>query len=256
MQRSELMGRLRGSLFISAMFGRTDGAFVAQHGAAASMVQLGAFIADAEDRTHDPAVLLPESRQEMVPILSREVDIARQTLGDIPVAVNAAAGDLESAVNMAQAFHEAGGDLFELNVHGGYGKLLDRGLLRAMALPIHRPMLLEWLGRLCALDVPVIVKFWAGMPGVDFVALLQDMAGIAGLFGVHLNVRSEQAREPDVEFVRTIRPHVPGALLCSGYVTTHQQAAALFAAGADCVGIAQGILDEPGIMARLGAEAR
>lgn len=256
MNRSELEKRLKGGLFLSSMMGWTDGAFVAQHGAGASMVQIGALVADAEDRSHEGRYLLAEAQADMVPVLRQEVDNARQGLGDTPIALNAAVGDLPSGIRMADAFHEAGGDIFELNVHGAYDKLFKRGLLRAMALTENRPRMIEWLQQLCRLEIAVVVKFWAGMGGVDFIEVLEEISPIEGLFGVHFSVRAEGAERPDIEFVRRVRPHVKGMLWCSGHVKTRTHVVALLSVGADCVGVAQGVLDERGIIARLSAEVR
>ncbi len=256
MNRTELARRLRGGLFLSSMMGWTDGFFVAARGAGASMVQIGALVADALDRSHEARFLLPEAEADMVPVLRAEVAAARATLGDTPIALNAAVGDLESGLRMARAFHEAGGDIFELNVHGGYDKLLKRGLLRAMALPENRPMLIEWLGELCKLNVPVVVKFPGGMEGVDFAELTDAVCSVERLFGVHFNVRAKGDQRPDIQFVRRLRRHVKGQLWCSGHVRTRTHVVALLSAGADCVGIAQGVLDEPDIIARLDAQVR
>lgn len=254
MNRVQLEERLKGGLFISSMMGQTNGAFVARHGKGASMVQLGALLADAEDRSHDQRYLLPLGQEDMTPVLKQEVDEVRKALGDIPIMLNAGVGDLESGLRMANAFGEAGGDIFELNIHGGYGKLLKRGLLRAMALPENRATLIEWLTELARLDIPAVVKFWGGEERVDFTRVLEELAPIERLFGIHFNVRAEQGEAPDVAFVRRVRPHVKGVLFCSGNVKARTHVDALLSAGADCVGIAKGVLDEPGIIARLCAE--
>jgi len=249
MKRTELAEHLRGGLFISSMMGRTDGVFVAEHGDGAAMVQIGALVADLEDRSHDERFLLPEQQEDMVPVLKREVDAARAALGATPIGLNAAPGDLESAVRMAGAFREAGGDIFELNVHGSYGKLLRRGLLKDMVLPQNRSAMIEWLEGLCALDIAVVAKFLSSMTEVDFVEVLEAVGEIEGLFGVHFNVRCGDG--PNLAFVERVAPHVNGVLFCSGHVRTRADVDALLAAGADCVGLAQGVLDEPGIIARL-----
>lgn len=246
-----LSDRLRGGLFISSMMSWSTGAFLAEQGRGAAMVQLGALIADGEDRSHEARYLLPLAQQDMVPVLAEQIRPIRDTLGDVVVALNAAVGDLESGLRMAAALREAGGDVFELNCHGGYGKLLDRGLLRAMALPEHRPRMIEWLRALCKLDTPVAVKLNPTMEGIDLDAALDDLATVEGLFGVHLNVRSQQAEEPDVDLVRRARSRVSGSLWCSGYVTTPAHIDALQAAGADCVGLAQAVLNEPCIIQKL-----
>ena len=47
---------------------------------------------------------------------------------------------------------------------------------------------------------------------------------------------------------------VPGLLMCSGHVNTVWDVRKLLESGADCVGVAQGILDDPGIIVRLTSE--
>lgn len=254
MNASELAGRVRGGLFIAAMMGSADGAFCAERGREAALVQIGALVADAVDRSHDAKYLLPLDEDDMAPILRAHVDAVRATLGETPVCLNAAVGDLESCLCMARAFRRAGGDLFELNCHGGYGKLLDRGLLRAMVLPEHRPKMIEYLRALCELDIPIIVKFH-GRTEVDFAEVLQELDGVGALWGVHFNVRGEND-DPDCALVRDVRGGVKGVLLCSGCVTTREHVDSLLEAGADCVGIARGVLDDPGIIARLAAADR
>jgi len=244
-----LAARLKRGIFISSMMSRTTGAYCAAHGAGAAMVQIGALIADPV-REHEEDYLLPEAEADMAARLRKDVDPIRERLGDVPICLNAAVGDLESGLKSARALRAAGGDVYEVNIHGGYGPMLKRGLLRAMALPLHRARLLEWLTALAELDTPVIVKFNRSTPGVDFSELLKQIDGI-GLLGVHFNVRDGSSNAPDLDFVRTVRPLVPGVLLCSGYVRARADADALFDAGADCVGVAQGLLDDPGIIAKL-----
>jgi len=84
--------------------------------------------------------------------------------------------------------------------------------------------------------------------------VLKEVQKIDGLFGVHFNVRSKDHKEPDLSFVRLVRPHVTGVLHCSGHVTRRAQFDALLDAGADCVGISQGLLDDEGLIRRLVAE--
>ena len=58
-ERKSLESRLKGGLFISAMMDITDGPWVAARARGARMVQIGAFIADLTDRSHEQRFLLP-----------------------------------------------------------------------------------------------------------------------------------------------------------------------------------------------------
>jgi tRNA-dihydrouridine synthase len=253
MERNELKSYLKGGLFISAMMGITDGAWVSQRAQGARMVQIGALIADLKDRSHEARFLLPESEEHMIPIMKKHVDSVREKWRDLPVALNGASGDLESVIRMARAFKRAGGDLFELNCHGGYEKLLERGLLRAMVLPENRIAMHEWLVELCRLSIPVVVKFNATMKDVDFSEVLDGVSDVHGLFGVHFNIRSEEDKKPNTALIKQIRSRVNGMIFCSGYVRTRSQVTELLAAGGDCIGIAQGLRDDPGIIERLSS---
>ena len=86
--------------------------------------------------------------------------------------MNLATPKLEWGVEAADAFREAGGDIVELNAHGGYERYLKLGLLRAMVLPENRPKLREWLERPVELDIPIIVKFRMGVVS-DYPAVLE-----------------------------------------------------------------------------------
>ena len=251
MTQDKLTSRLKGGLFLSSMMNITDGAYAAERGKGTCMVQIGALLADRTDRTHDPSCLLPDDEDAMLSWLKVEVSAVRRVLGDTPIALNAAPGDLTSALMMARAFAAAGGDIFELNCHGGYGKLLERGLLRAMALPENRPGMIEWLRELCDLAVPIVVKFRASTEGVDFTDVLKELTGITRLFGIHFNVRKAAGQIPDEEFVRKIRPWVKGLLFCSGHVSGSENIQALLSAGADCVGLAQRVRDQSDILSKL-----
>ncbi len=248
MERKLLGSHLKSGLFISAMMDITDGSWVAARAKGASMVQIGALIADLEDRDHEKRFLLPEAEEQMIPILENHVRSVRESWGELPICLNAAPGDLESSLRMARAFEIAGGDLIELNCHGGYDKLIRRGLLRAMALPENRPVMRQWLVQLCKLSIPVVVKFNGTQSGIDFPEVLDGLSDIDGLFGVHFNIRNQSDGNPNFPLVREIRPHIRGLLFCSGYVKTKAQVAELLAAGADCIGIAQGLLDDPKIL--------
>ena len=251
MTRVDLTERMKGGLFVSSMMGITTGEWVARYGEGADMVQIGALIADSVDRDHEARFLLPLDEDGMVEIFRGEVEAVRRVLGDVPIGLNAAPGDLDSAVTMARAFGRAGGDIFELNCHGQYARLFQRGLLRAMALPEHRKTMHDWLCALCEAPIPIVVKYNGTTDEVDFVELLESIADIDGLFGVHFNVKDKEAGLPNLDLVRGIRPCVPGQLFCSGFVKERVHVDDLLRAGADCVGIAQGLRDEPGIIRRI-----
>ena len=253
MTDNELRRYLKGGLFISSMMGKTNGKYVAERGKGTNMVQIGALIADSVDRSHEAKYLLPLDEQDMVSPLKREVDDIRRTFPVVPIGLNAAPGDLESALRMARAFQGAGGDIFELNCHGGYSKLLKRGLLSAMVLPENRAKMHEWLVRLCRLSIPVVVKFNGTKKDVDFPNLLDGLADIENLFGVHFNIRDNDNQSPNLSLVKIIRPHIRGMLFCSGHVRNRTQVNELFAAGVDCVGISQGLIDDPAIFTHLGS---
>ena len=253
MSADSLREELAKGIFLSSMMGVTDGAYVAAHGRGGQMVQIGALIADLHDRSHEARYLLPEEQGDMVEVLGREVEAANEGVPGVPVCLNAAPGDLESALRMARAFHEAGGAIFELNCHGGYGKLLSRGLLGAMVRPEHRKTMVEWLRALCSTAIPVVAKFNGTDTDTDFVGVLEEISDVRGLCGVHFNVRDDSSRSPNLALVKSVRPHIPGMLWCSGYVSNARQASELFEAGADCVGVAQAALDERGAVARVAS---
>jgi tRNA-dihydrouridine synthase len=243
--------KLKEGIFLSSMMKRTDGEFCAREGVGADMVQLGALIADREERNHPPESLLPVQPRQMAAFLREWVDPVRNALGDIPIFLNGAPGDIKSAVDMAGAFQDAGGDGFELNVHGGYKPHLERGLLRALALPENRERLFRFTEALVETEVPLIVKFHITMADrVNFPQLCREIHQKFAPLGIHFNVRGKDG-SPDLDFTRTIREAYDGMLFCSGYVKTRDDVDTLLTAGADCVGIAQGVLDSPGLIGRL-----
>ena len=252
MERSELIKKLRGGLFVSAMMGIIDGKTAARIGTHAAMIQLGAIIKEELDHiTHDPRFCLPGEEDEYTQLLRAELAPIREALGAVPVAWNTAAGDVESAVRFANAAESAGADLYELNFNGGYGKLIKRSIIRAMVLRQNRGTLLDWIQQVVdRSSIPVVAKFYTGMHGVDFAEAAEQLSGI-GLFGIHLNVRSLTEMAPNVEVVLNVRPRFDGMLFCSGRVATSEHVNALFAAGADCVGVAKGLVDDAYLISKL-----
>ena len=241
MNRNELKKVLDGGVFISSMMGITDGLWVAERADRMCMVQIGAYIADGTDRDHPEKSLLPQSEVEMTARLKADIDVIRGRWGNIPVGLNAAPGDLPSALSMARSFAAAGGDIYELNCHGGYARLLERGLLRAMMNPDQRDTLKDWIRALVQVPIPFVVKFNGTTDHIDFADLLGSIAGIEGIFGVHLNIRDLQNKKPNLGLVKTARSMVSGVLFCSGYVADKEDLSAVLDAGADCVGVAEGL---------------
>jgi tRNA-dihydrouridine synthase len=157
---------------------------------------------------------------------------------------------VEWGLKAADCFGQAGGDAIELNVHGGYGRYLRQGKLRAMVEPQHQDELLRWVAALGRLDIPLIVKFNGSSERKHIVAALRRMANLP-LLGVHVNVRDDQTRTPDVDLVRDLRTLIPGLFLVSGYVRAPEDARALFDAGADMVGAAAPMREDVAYIRRL-----
>ena len=72
----------------------------------------------------------------------------------------------------------------------------------------------------------------------------------------HVNVRREETGEQDLRLLQQIRGATGMFLLASGYVTDAASARALFDAGADCVGIAQAAMNDPGVFLKCQPEGR
>jgi tRNA-dihydrouridine synthase len=252
---ADLRARLRNGFFLSSMMGVTNGAFCAQRSAGCAMLQLGAYLAEpaatVEDMGRDASSFLPADPGAWVAFLARECHAAQEA-NDAALCLNLAALQLEWALEAGNAFAQAGGDVLELNVHGGYGRYLKQGKLRAMVEPAHRSELYRWVEALVQLDIPLIVKFHGQSERADLLAVLDKLATLAP-FGVHLNVRAAGTHQPDLDLARTARARFPGMLLVSGYVRSAADAAALFDAGADVVGIAAPAIDEAGYIGQIAA---
>jgi len=239
--------RLKGGLFLSSMMGHTDGSFCAERGEGCAVVQIGAYL--AEPPAYGRAgYFLPPNREDCIRFFEREVSTIKRKLG-IAVCVNLATPRLEWGLEAAECFKEAGGDILELNVHGGYRPYLERGLLRAMVLPENRRNLFLWLSEFSRLDIPIIVKFRLGV--IDDYTPILDYISELEVFGVHFNIRDEARKRPDFEFVRSFKSRYDLFLLVSGYVRSAEDARRLFDLGADMVGIAEPVLKEPNYIKRL-----
>ncbi len=216
------------------------------------MVQLGAYLAEPPAYGEKESVL-PPKREDCVQFFAQKWAEVRRHI-DALVCFNIATPKLEWGIEAAKCFSEAGGDLFELNIHGGYKPYLSQGKVRAMVLPENRPELFRWLEAFSKLDIPVIVKFREGVIS-DYTPILDKIVD-SNFFGVHFNVRDEKARKPDYGFVRSVKEGYNIFLLASGYVRSSQDARKLFQAGADMVGIAKPVLQNPKFIQNIAAELR
>ena len=247
MVRNEaLKEKLRGKLFLSSMMNITDGAFCSERSGGCAMVQLGAYLAEPPMYGKIQSVLPPE-REECIRFLSEECRRARSRR-ELSVCLNLATPRLEWGLEAAEAFWEAGGDLVELNVHGGYERYLKLGLLRAMVLPENRPRLIKWLKAFSKLDIPVIVKFRMGVV-LDYPSVLEEIEDL--VFGVHFNIRDESGGKPDFKFAEKIRERINRFLLVSGYVRSASDAKRLFSIGVDMVGVAEPTIKNPEFIAEI-----
>jgi tRNA-dihydrouridine synthase len=254
-----LLQKLKGGLFVSSMMGVTDGAFCARalqgdHGCA--MVQTGAYLAEptatAEDIGSQGSSFLPADRGACVDFLTADCRQIRE-VADVAICMNLAALELEWGLQAGECFARAGGDAVELNVHGGIGRYLKQGKLRAMALPEHQDELIRWVEALVGLDIPVIVKFHGQSEREHLRSAFHRMIELS-VFGVHINVRHERTKKPNIDLVRSLRPLIPGLFLVSGYVRSSDDARALFDAGADMVGVAAPLRDDAAYLHRIAQE--
>ena len=117
-----LRQELGGGLFLSSMMGITDGAFCAQRSGGCAMVQLGAYLAEpaatAAEIGRDGDSFLSADTAAWTAFLAGECEAARAN-ADVQVCLNLAALELEWALEAGAAFARGGGDLLELNAHGG-----------------------------------------------------------------------------------------------------------------------------------------
>jgi hypothetical protein len=220
------------------------------------MVQLGAYLAeptaDEEAKGADAQSFLPPDWDACVQFLAEECQNARSVF-DVFTCLNLATPRLEWGLKAAENFLQASGDFVELNVHGGYRRYLDQGKLRAMILPQHQPELFKWIEAFTGLEIPLIVKF-NGQHDRGLLLEVLNRAREFDLFGIHINVRDEEAKRPDLEFVRQVKRVYPGFLLVSGYARSGSDAAELFEAGADMVGIAEPTIVDAGYIRRIVEE--
>lgn len=218
------------------------------------MVQLGAYLAEPPVYgVPGYSCILPADRGECVRFLADQVEAVRRKL-DVAICLNLATLRLEWGLEASECFREAGGDIVELNCHGGLERYLEQGKLRAMVLPEHRAELFKWADAFSKLKIPVIVKFRLGaIP--DYTPILDRLIDM-NLLGFHFNIRDDRSKRPDFEFVKRVKARYGEKLflLVSGYIRSPQDAKQLFEVGADMVGVAEPIMKDPSYIAKL-AEA-
>jgi len=253
---TEIAEALRGRLFLSSMMSWCDGPFCASRAEGCAMVQLGAFVilpdrAERDWRYPDP------DHETLVAAMKGQFDTCRRQSArrvgaeNVPViCANVFPCTEADLANSASAFFEAGGDIYELNAHGGIGNDRQRGTGRMLFIPEHTPKLMRWARALVDAGGPIIIKGRGGVIG-DFSDHVRQFEQL-GVHAFHINVRGEGAGAQDLALLETIRRATGMFLLASGYVTDAAGAKRLFDAGADCVGIAEAAVDDPGIFVKCG----
>lgn len=237
----ELRQSLQKKLFLSSMMGIANGPFCAERAKGCAMVQMGAYLAEPPAYKMRKCVL-PPGEEECINFLSGGCKQARNN-SKICICLNLATPNLEWGLKAAECFYKAGGDIVELNIHGGYEPYLRLGKISAMILPENRPELFKWLEAFSKADIPVIVKFREGVIP-DYTPILDKIMDL-NLLGVHFNIRDEKTKKPDFDFAKNIKKKYPLFLLVSGYVRSSETARKLFEAGDDMVGFAEPTIKDP-----------
>ena len=238
---TDMYNKLRHRFFLSSMMDVTDGAFCAERSGGCAMVQLGAYLAEPPAYGKEP-YFLPPNTEECIEFLAEENRKAKASR-DVFTCLNFATPRLEWALETAECFHRADGDLVELNVHGGYEPYLRIGKVRAMVLSENRNELFRWVEALTGLEIPLIVKFREGIVN-DYPQVVTRLLK-SNVFAVHFNIRDDRTRRPDFNFAENIKRDSPPFLLVSGFIRSVKDARILFEKGADVVGIAEPTIEDP-----------
>ena len=254
MQFDDLSARLKGRLFLSSMMGTADAAFCASRARGCAMVQLGAFVLLEEGEERDAYNPDPEPAA-LTAFMKDQFDTCRadcaRLVGEVHVPVISAnifpCTDAGVATSAA-AFVQAGGDIYELNAHGGIGNDRARGTGRMLFMPEHKTKLMRWAKMLVDAGGPVIIKARGGVIP-DYAEHVKRFEGL-GVHAFHINIRREQKGQPDLELLERIRKATGMFLLASGYVKDADGARAMFDAGADCVGIAEAAMQDPEVFVK------
>ena len=241
---------LRKKLFLSSMMGVADGYFCSERSEGCAMVQIGAYLAEPPAYPETDSVL-PRGQKECIDFLGEECRRAREN-STVQICLNLATPRLEWGLDASECFYKAGGDIVELNIHGGYQPYLRLGKLKAMVLPENRHELFRWLEAFSKMEIPVIVKFREGIVA-DYGPILDNVVKL-NLFGVHFNIRNEQTKSPNLEFVKTIKEKYSFFLLVSGYIRSSETVRKLFEAGADMVGFAEPTIKDSKFISRIAEQ--
>jgi tRNA-dihydrouridine synthase len=233
MRFKELRNKLRRGIFLSSMMGITDGKYCAERGQGCTMIQLGAYLAEPSESGKEKW-FLPSNPTGCTAFFKDEIRHLKYL--DAVTCLNLATPRLEWGLEAAECFRDAGGDIVELNVHGGYRPYLEQGKLRAMVLPENRTELYNWVEAFIELDMPLIVKFRAGFIE-DYTPIL-DRINEYDVFGVHFNIADEENKRPNIDFLRGLKRD-QYILLVSGYVRSREDVDELLGTGADLVGVAR-----------------
>jgi len=251
MKFNEIAGRLKGKLFLSSMMGTNDAVFCASCSKGCAMVQLGAFVLSKEREKHNTYWPDPE-RTKLTAFMKEQFDRCRTESANlvgkegVPViSANVFPCSDDDVEISAIAFIEAGGDIYELNAHGGIGGDLERGTGKMLFISEHTQKLFRWAKILVSAGGLVIIKARGGVIP-DYTAHVKKLEQI-GVQAFHINVRDENTGKQDIRLLESIRNATGMFLLVSGYVRDGESAKALFSAGADCVGIAQSAMSDRGI---------
>jgi tRNA-dihydrouridine synthase len=252
----ELHDRLKGGFFLSSLHSHGDGAFCAERSTGCQMVQFGIRFAEPPDlgvaQGEYRLSILPFEKEGCINHLADEVQKVKSQ-ENVLTCLNLSSPKLEWAIDASQNFLHAGGDLVELNVHGGYYRYLELGRLRAMVLPEHQAELFQWVEGMVKADIPLIVKF-DGRQTRQHILLAVSQMDDFGLLGIHVNVRNNRAKCPDISFVRRIRVHYSGFLFASGYVRSAADARELFNKGVDMVGIGEPVIKDPSFIREIAGQ--
>ncbi len=241
---------LRKKLFLSSMMGVSDGYFCSERSEGCAMVQIGAYLAEPPAYPETDSVL-PRGQKECIDFLGEECRRAREN-STVQICLNLATPRLKWGLDASECFYKAGGDIVELNIHGGYQPYLRLGKLKAMVLPENRHELFRWLEAFSKMEIPIIVKFREGVV-VDYGPILDNVVKL-NLFGVHFNIRNEQTKVPHLEFVKAIKEKYSFFLLVSGHIRSSEMVRKLFEAGADMVGFAEPTIKDSRFISRIAEQ--